>query len=61
MDSHWIRPRAGDDIQDAEEVQILPVTITGDWEFTQEKPTFVVSNTKEVQQTFSRICSELSF
>ena len=38
-DKLWCRPSGWDDIQDTEEIQILPVNVVGDWDFKEEKPT----------------------
>ena len=50
------RPSECDDIQDAEEVQILPIQVLGDWDFNSDKPYFNVSNTDDIIQNFEQIC-----
>ena len=50
----WLSAR--DDIQDAEEVQVLPIQVLGDWYFTSDKPYFLVSNAEDIVQNFDRIC-----
>ena len=52
----WQWPSACDDIQDAEEVQILPIQVLGDWDFTSDKPYFLVSNAEDIVQNFEQIC-----
>ena len=52
-DNKWVRPNK-DDIQDAEEIQILPVNI--EWDFTSEKPIFIVDNVMNIKDTFKNIC-----
>ena len=55
----WVRPSGYDDIQDTEEVQILPVEISADWNFNSVKPEYVLNNLIEIQKTFDLIVSEL--
>ena len=42
-DEVWRRPTGNDDIQDTEDIQILPVNILGDWNFIREKPSFMLT------------------
>ena len=60
LDKRWVRPRGGDDIQDAEEVQILPTPVSGDWIFTEDRPIFVLNNEEQIHETFDVVCTELS-
>ena len=57
--SKWIRPRGRDDIQDTEEVQVLPIDIVGDWVFTGDRPTFLLDNTEQIHNTFNLVSKEL--
>ena len=57
--SKWIRPRGRDEIQDTEEVQILPIDIVGDWVFTGDRPTFLLDNTEQIHNTFNLVSEEL--
>ena len=54
-DKVWPRPSGKDDIQDADEIQILPVNIVGDWDFTFDKSLFVLSNEDEISENFRRL------
>ena len=47
-DKLWCRPSAWYDILDTEEIQMLPVNVVRDWNFKQEKPTFIITNTIEI-------------
>ena len=51
----WHRPSGKDDIQDADEIQILPVNVVGDYDFTFDKPLFVLSNEDEISENFRRL------
>ena len=50
----WQRP-IRDDIQSADEVQILPIKIVGNWEFKKERPCFNLHNVDEITYHFSHI------
>ena len=50
------RPSGWDDIQDTKEIQILPVNVVGDWNFKEEKPTFIITNIREIKDSFSYVC-----
>ena len=53
----WRRPYGKDDIQDTEEIQIVPVSVIGEWDLNGDEPVFVVSNDSEIQECFERVCS----
>ena len=53
----WRRPSGSDDIQDTDEMQILPVPIVGDWTFDTDKPIFNVYNSEKIMETFDEVCS----
>ena len=55
-DKLWCRPSGWDDIQDTEEIQILPVNVVGDWDFKEEKPTFIITNITEIKDSFNYVC-----
>ena len=50
-DKQWCRPAGHDDIQDTEEIQILPVSIPGTWTFDDDvKPPYVVINIEKIKR-----------
>ena len=51
----WQRRSGNDDIQDADEIQILPVMVHGDWDFTHEKPSYLISNEREITENVNKI------
>ena len=51
----WERPPESDDIQDTTYRQIVPVAVAGHWDFSKRKPTYIVENSEEIQQTFRQI------
>ena len=53
----WCRPSGCDDVQDTEEIQILPVPILGEWNFDSDKPTFQINNCEIIIKTFDELCS----
>ena len=55
-DKLWCRPSGWDDIQDTEEIQILPVNVVGDWDFKEEKPTYVITNITDIKDSFNYVC-----
>ena len=55
-DKYWKRPTGYDDIQDTSEEQVVPVDVRGEWDFTAEKPRFIVFNDSEIQERFNEIC-----
>ena len=55
-DKVWRRPTGNDDIQDTEDIQILSVNILGGWNFIREKPSFVLTNEDEIQDSFKNVC-----
>ena len=50
-DLKWIRPGGRDGIQDAKEVQILPVPISVYWTFTEDKLIFTLNNADQIQRS----------
>ena len=50
-DDEWKRPRT-DDIQDVEQVQILPCQVDGEWHLSCRKSIFKLRNTRESRDTF---------
>ena len=55
-DKLWCRPSGWDDIQNTEEIQMLPVNVVGDWDSKEEKPTFIITNTTEIKVSFNYVC-----
>ena len=51
----WQRP-IRDDVQSAEEVQILPIPVQGDWDFTTDRPHFELSNADDIVHNYQKIC-----
>ena len=51
----WQRP-VRDDVQSADEVQILPIPVQGDWDFTTDRPHFKLSNADDVVHNYQKIC-----
>ena len=54
-DEIWHRPPGSDDIQDTIEQQIVPVTVSGTWDFSKRKPSFLIYNANEIRDTPSKI------
>ena len=54
-DKIWHRPPGCDDIQDTTEQQIVPVAVSGTWDFSKRKPSFVIDNSKDIEETFNQI------
>ena len=52
----WQRPPGSDDIQDTTEKQVVPVPVIGTWDFSKRKPSFIISNSLEIEETFNKIC-----
>ena len=50
-----MRPSGKDDIQDTDDIQVLPFNIVGDWNFDGEKPVFIVKNETDIQHFFKEI------
>ena len=44
-----------DHIQDTTEQQIVPVAVSGTWDFSKRKPSFVIDNSKDIEETFNQI------
>jgi hypothetical protein len=55
-DDIWQRPPGTDDIQETIAQQIVPVTVSGTWNFSQRKPHYVLSNVIEIEDMFHEIC-----
>ena len=55
-DKYWVRPTGVDDIQDIVEEQVVPIDVSGDWDFTTETPRFIVFNHADIQERFNEIC-----
>ena len=55
-DKLWCRPSVCDDIQDTEEVQILPVNVVGHWDSKEEKPTFIITNITKIKESLNYVC-----
>lgn len=51
----WRRPYGKDDIQDTEEIQIVPVKVMGEWDFMGDEPVFNVLNDSEIQEGFEKV------
>ena len=51
----WQRPPGSDDIQDTIDKQVVPVAVIGCWDL-KRKPTFLVTNSDEIEKTFRQIC-----
>ena len=45
----WQRPSGPDDII---EQQIVPVTVSGAWDFSRRKPCYILSNAPEIEDMF---------
>ena len=45
-----------DDIQDVTDVQVLPVNVTDEWDFSMEVPQYIIKNATEIHKIFSEIC-----
>ena len=57
-DDSWCRPKGKDDVQDADEIQILPINVVGDWNFNDEiRPTFIVTNLTDILDTYTKGCN----
>ena len=54
-DKIWQRPLGRDDIQHADEIQILPVNIFGTWDLSTDRPYFILSNEDEINNCFLTI------
>ena len=52
----WCRPTGRDDIQDTEEIQILPIKVVGEWDFSEDKPVFLLDNVADIQNSFNDVC-----
>ena len=52
----WQRPKMYDDIQETEEIQIIPVNVIGEWDFKTDVPYFILENKEEIKRTFEKIC-----
>ena len=44
------------DIQETEEIQIIPVNVIGEWDFKTDVPYFILENKEEIKRTFEKIC-----
>lgn len=55
-DEIWQRPPGTDDIQDTIKQQIVPVAVSGTWDFSRRKPCYVLSNAPEIEDMFREIC-----
>ena len=51
----WRRPHGKDDIQDTEEIQIVPDSVCGEWDLAADEPTFVISNDSEIHECFESV------
>ena len=45
-----------DDIQDVTDVQVLPVNVSGEWDFSMEVPLYIFKNATEIYKIFGEIC-----
>ena len=54
----WERPTGADDIQDVFEEQIVPIAVTGDWDYSGEKPRYILTNHIDIEKTFKSIYSK---
>ena len=53
-DQYWIRGKA-DDVQSVNLVQVIPVSVVGDWNFGNERqPVFVLDNSKDIKLSFDK-------
>ena len=55
-DKVWCRPSGWDDIQNTEEIQILPVNVAEDWVLKEGKPTFIITDITEIKDSFNYVC-----
>lgn len=51
----WQRPSGRDDIQHADEIQILPMNVLGTWDLSTDRPSFILSNEDEINDCFMTI------
>ena len=51
----WQRPSGKDDIEDTDEIQILPIQVLGEWDFTKEMPYFLLTNEHEIKDNFNKL------
>ena len=48
----WIRPEK-DDIQPVQRIQILPVDVDGEWDYSKRQPVYHIHNVQDIESTFS--------
>ena len=48
----WIRPEA-DDVQVVHHVQVLPVNVIGEWDFSKRHSVYQVVNLEDIQNAFN--------
>ena len=48
----WERPSGPDDIQCTMGLQILPIKVLGEWNFSGRKPSYILENAEEIQNLF---------
>ena len=44
-----------DDVHSADEVQILPIPVQGDWDFTIDRPHFKLFNVDDIVHNYQKI------
>ena len=54
-DNIWVRP-IDDNIKDVTDVQVLPVNVSGEWDFSMEVPQYIIKNATEIHKIFVEIC-----
>ena len=50
----WIRPEI-DDVQIVQHIQLLPVTVLGEWDFSKRQAIYHVNNVTEIENVFKKI------